>query len=145
MSSSAIRNWFRTQVIARVPSVPFIETVNVVPPNKNLPNLWSTLEFSSSTETRVSIGSRACFRETGEVVIIVLGLSGRGDTAVISAAELFRSAFFNVRESLALGGGEFGSLVLDAAEPPNTDSTENGNWFLASISCAYTFDTVRGS
>lgn len=142
MSSLAIRNWFRTELVSRVPTVPYKDTVNKDPNPKNLPDVWMTLEFATSSERRISLGNPACWREFGEVQIIVLGKSGLGDTAVLTAAEAVRAAFQNVREQISLPGGGNGSLVFDA-DTPNTDATENGNWFLASVSCSYTLDTVR--
>jgi len=139
MSSKAIRDWFRSELVTRVPTVPYFDTVNTIPENKNLPDLWCTLEFNGATEQRISLGSRACFREFGEVQIIFVGRSGRKDDAVIDAAEQVRQQFFGINAHFSDG-----DLTLDAAGPPNTDATENGNWFLGSVSCAYVFDTIRG-
>lgn len=143
MSSRAVRQWFRTEILTRVSDVEYKDTVNVVPSAKNLPDLWCTLEFSFASEERLSLGTRALFREYGTVQIIFLGLSGKGDDGVVSAAEEARAAFTGVSEELTVGA-ETGMLRIDAPEPPATDSTESGNWFLASVSCAYTFDVVRG-
>ena len=144
MSSRAVRQWFRSFLPSAVPSVPYVETVNIAPNPQNLPDLWSTLEFSNASEQRLTIGSQPIFREYGIVNVIVLGLSGRGDDAPLQAAELFRAALLNLSVQLPVGS-EFGDLRIDAAEPPNTDATESGNWFLASVSCSYTFDVVRVS
>jgi hypothetical protein len=129
-------------------TVPYLDTVNSIPNNKNLPDLWCTLEFSNATEDRISLGSPACYRELGEVTIVFVGRSGRQDDAVIDAAEIARKEFFHVNKRVQLVGTdppEYGDLTLDAAGPPNTDATENGNWFLGSVSCPYVFDTVRGT
>lgn len=144
MSSRAIRAWFRTFLPATVPGIPYIETVNIAPNPKNLPDVWATLEFSNASEQRLTLGTTAIFREYGMVNVVVLGLSGRGDDGVIEAAEAYRAALQNVSEQVAVGS-EFGTLRIDAAEPPNTDATESGNWFLASVSCSYTFDVVRAA
>jgi len=141
MSSIVVRNWFRSQIVTRVPSYPYFDTINKTPNHENLPDLWLTMEFANSSEQRISLGSPACWREFGEVTIIVLGKSGKGDVPVLTAAEVVKTAFENVHLMIPVGAGQ-GKLVFDA-DVPNTDATENGNWFLASVSCSYTFDTYR--
>lgn len=131
-------------MVLAVPGIPYLETVNQTPNQKNLPDLWATLEFSNVSEQRLTLGPNAIFREIGQVNIAVLGLSGRGDSTVVSAAELYRAAFSSISERVVIGSG-FGDMRIDAAEPPTTDPTESGNWFLGSVSCAYTFDVVRGA
>ena len=143
MSSRPVRQWFRSTLAAVPGGVPFKETVNSTPNPKNLPDLWVTVEFQNSSEQRMTLGSRALFREYGTVNIVILGLSGRGDEDVLAEAERYRSAFSNISTQLTAGVEE-GTLRIDAPEPPNTDATESGNWFLASVSCPYTFDVVRG-
>lgn len=145
MSSKVVRTWFREQIPLRVPSIPFFETINKEPPTQNLPSLWFTVEFTNPQEQRISLGERACWRETGQVGFVVLGRSGKGDDAVLDAAELIREAFRNSRPVLTVAPGEPGYLVIDGVEPPDTDVSESGNWFLASLSCPYTFDFVRGA
>lgn len=143
MSSRPVRQWFRTTLAAVPGGVPFKETVNSMPNPKGLPDLWATVEFQNSSEQRMTLGGRALFREYGTVNIVILGLSGKGDEDVLDAAELYRSAFSNISVEIP-AGAEVGTLRIDAPEPPNTDATESGNWFLASVSCPYTFDVVRG-
>jgi|SRR6185369_710543 len=146
MSSKAVRDWFRAELQARVDDVPYYDTVNTIEKQKGLPELWLTIEFHDATENRTSLGTRACFREFGNVVIIAVGKSGVGDGPVVDLAERVRNAFFGIHVSVPYGtGSDVGFLMLDAADPPNTESTENGNWFLGSVSCSYTFDTVRGT
>jgi len=144
MAHPAVRNWFRSQLVTRVPSIPYIDTINKAPNPENLPDIWVTMEFANSSEQRVSLGSPACWREFGEATFIVLGKSGKTDVPVLTAALTIRTAFLEVREMIAVAGvvnGQ-GKLVFDA-DTPNTDSTENGNWFLASVACSYTLDTYR--
>lgn len=144
MSSRAVRVWFRAQIVARAPTLPYHDTVNKTPNQRDLPALWSTIEFSNAAEQRLTLGGRAIFREIGQVTLIVLGESGRGDDAVVQQAEALRTAFSGVVVPLT-AGVETGILRIDAPDPPNTDSTESGNWFLASVSCPYTFDVTRGA
>lgn len=144
MSSRAVRQWFRGFAPAAVPSIPYFDTVNSMPDPKNLPDVWFTLEFANASEQRLTLGSQAIFREFGIVNIVVLGLSGKGDAAPMAAADLFYAAFLNIRQQIPVAA-TIGDLRIDAAEPPNTDATESGNWFLASVSCSYTCDVVRGT
>lgn len=143
MSSRAVRQWFRSFVPAAVPSVPYYDTVNRMPDPTALPDVWVTLEFANASEQRLTLGKRSVFREFGIVNVVVLGLSGKGDDAPMLAAELFRTALQEIAVQLSVGA-EVGTLRIDAPEPPNTDATESGNWFLASVSCSYQFDVVRG-
>lgn len=143
MSSRAVRQWFRAAVLAKVPTVPYYETVNRMPDPTALPDVWVTLEFANASEQRLTLGKRAIFREFGIVNIVVLGLSGKGDEAPMLVAEMFRTVFENIVAQVPVSG-EMGELRIDAPEPPNTDATESGNWFLASVSCSYQFDVVRG-
>lgn len=144
MSSRAVRTWFRQQIVARVPTLPYFDTVNTVPDNKSLPDYWVTVEFDNASEQRLTLGGQAIFREFGQVTLVVLGLSGRGDDTLLQWAEAVRTAFQAVSASVPVGAGS-GVLRVDAPDPPNTDVTESGNWFLASVSCPYTFDVVRGT
>jgi hypothetical protein len=144
MSSRAVRQWFRTFLPTAVPTLPYVETVNSAPNPQNLPDAWATLEFPNASEQRLTLGTSALFREYGMVNVIVLGLSGRGDDTIMEAAEAVRSALQGIAVQVAVGD-QFGTLRIDAAEPPNTDATESGNWFLASVSCSYTFDVVRAA
>jgi hypothetical protein len=142
MSSRAVRTWFRTFVPATVPTVPYVETTNKAPDPQNLPDTWCTLEFSGATEERLTLGTTPIFREYGNVNVIVLGLSGRGDDTILQAAELLRTALTGISLQIPVAS-TVGELRIDAPEPPNTEPTESGNWFLASVSCSYTLDVVR--
>jgi hypothetical protein len=139
--SPTVRKWFRDELGVRLPEYSYFDTINSTPDRKELPPLWLTLEFSGASDQRISLGSPSCWREYGEVQIVVLGKSGKSDEDVLIAAEAVRMAFFDVAESVPLTVGT-GHLKF-SADVPNTDTTENGNWFFASVSCAYTFDTVK--
>lgn len=142
MSSRAVRQWFRTRIPAIDATVPYIDTINSAPNPKNLPDLWVTLEFTTPSEQRLTIGPNAVFREFGVVNVIVLGLSGRGDDAVVAAAEVFKTGL-EFTGTLITVGATTGAFRIDAVDPPSTDTSESGNWFLCSVSCAYTLDVVR--
>ncbi len=142
MSSRAVRQWFRAQMPLVAPDVPFIDTVNTMPNPKNLPDLWATLEFNVPSEERLTIGSNPLSREYGVVNVVVLGLSGRGDDAVVQAAEVFKNGFAFKNEMLPVGA-TFGALRIDNVDPPSTELSETGNWFLCSVSCAYMLDVVH--
>jgi hypothetical protein len=123
-------------------TIPYIDTVNSTPSPKNLPDLWVTLEFNVPSEERLSIGPNALFREFGVVNVVVLGLSGRGDDAVVQAAEVFKAGF-QFRNATLSVGAESGVLRIDTVDPPSTELSESGNWFLCSVTCAYTLDVVH--
>lgn len=145
VASKAVRDWFRSQVSSPgVSGCPFHDTVNRVPDKRTLSDLpvWCTLEFQNPIESRVTLGPEATFVENGQVNVIILGKSGKGDGPVLEKAELFRQMFQVVHVQVPNGPG-VGYLHIDAPEPPSTDATESGDWFLASVSCAYTFEVTR--
>ncbi len=146
MSSSVVRAWFRSRVddTPGVVGCPFFDTLNKIPSKKDLSDVdvWCTLEFAGATEERITLGEPATFLENGQVNILVLGKSGRGDAVVLEYAEKLRDLFVRVHTGIPNGSGT-GYVHIDAADPPNTDATESGDWFLASVSCAYTFEFTR--
>ena len=123
-----------------VSGVPYHDTINTMPEPKVLTALvsWCTLEFMAPTEQRLTLGAPGLFRESGQVHVLVLTKSGKGDEAAVEASEAFRALFTGI--NLDTGGGR---LTIDAPEPPSTEPTESGNWFLASVICSYTYDVVR--
>lgn len=146
MSSVAVRDWFRARVVTPgITGCPYHDTVNKVPDKRILSDLpiWCTLEFQNPVESRLTIGPSATFLENGQVNVIVLGKSGKGDRPVLEKAELFRQLFQMVHVQIPNVPSGIGYLHIDAPEPPSTDATESGDWFLASVSCAYTFEVTR--
>lgn len=146
MASVAVRNWFRSKVTSPgISGCPYHDTVNRVPDKRTLSDLpiWCTLEFQNPIESRLTLGPQATFVENGQVNVIVLGKSGKGDAPVLAKAELFRQMFQSIHEQVMDGPVVLGYMHIDAPEPPSTDATESGDWFLASVSCAYTFEVTR--
>lgn len=146
MSTSALRDWFRNELQALVPEAPYKETLNVFPdlrtPEKA--TLWLTLEFENAVSVRSSLGRvQALFRETGQVNIIVLGLSGKGDGPVVQVAEQVRNHFRELRGSLVIPGTHAAYYELGELSPPDTAPTEDGNWFMCAVSCPYKLDLYR--
>lgn len=115
------------------------ETLNDVPdfvPDESLesaPPLWLTIDFASSNERRISIGSPACRRETGEVQIWVLGASGIGDRPVVDMADNVRS---KMRDKVLAP-----SIRTTDADPP-FHFPDDGDWFAAIVPVAYVYDFV---
>ena len=95
MSSELIRDAARAMVVDGLwpVTLPFHETINEEPDKPTLPDLWCTVHFESHNDDRASIGGPgvALKRERGVVRVLVLGLTGNGDGAAITAADLARA------------------------------------------------------
>lgn len=77
--------------------LPFYETVNEAPSIASLPVTWFTLGFEANADDPVSIGPAPEYRETGRVVLSIMGRAGTGDGTLITLADavppLIRSHF----------------------------------------------------
>lgn len=146
MSSMVFREWFRGQLTGLLPDAPFKETLNSIPeltsPTKV--TLWVTAEFENAGSNRASLGEKqVIFRETGQVNVLVIGLSGKGDGPVGNAGEQVRNHFRELRGSLSVPGALAAYYELGEPSPPDTAPNEDGNWFICAVSCPYKFDVYR--
>ena len=89
MCSAAIRTAARTlpNVATWPAGLPFYETVNEAPSIASLPATWFTLGFEAATDDPVSIGAAPEYRETGRVVVSIMGRAGTGDGTLIGLAD----------------------------------------------------------
>lgn len=146
MSSLVVRNFFRELIEQILPEAPFQPTVAVLHEKKNLPLLWSTAEFGTATNNRLTVGRPYLNQEVNNVDIVCVIESGKGPDAVIEVLGKVTKYFENFEEKRIYGSdGHTGTLRLDNVGPPNTDPYEDGNWLLGSVVCVYTFTDIRGS
>lgn len=146
MSSLVIRNFFRELVEQIIPEAPFQPTVAVLHDKKNLPQIWSTVEYGTATNSRLTVGRRYINQELNNVDIVCVGESGKGPDGILEILGKVTKYLENFEEQrIYAPDGSTGTLRLDNVGPPNTDPYEDGNWLLGSVVCVYTFTDIRGS
>lgn len=146
MTNPVLRGWFREQVDGLIPEAPYKETLNAIPALKTDPKttLWTTIEFENAVSTRQSLGTKqVLFREVGQVNIVVLGLSGKGDSIVTGVATRIADHFREYRGQLTITGTIAAYYEIGEPSPPDTAPTEDGNWFMCVVSCPYKLDVYR--
>lgn len=141
-----VYDWFRAQVDSGFEGVPFYATHGEMLQQKGLPNLWMTMETSNPSLDRLCVGNPALYRESGTVDIMFLVKSGRGPREALVAAQHFSDYMRNTFKVVELveDNGIVGNLQIPIVGAPDPDPFENGNWLLSSVSCTYTYDSVRG-
>ena len=143
-----VYKWFVATVPALTP-VEFQETQGILLAQKGLPDLWSTIEWDNGSRQRLTVGLRAIWREYGTATAIFLGKSGRGPTAVLEAAQAFADAMevHDVVKGIKLvePGDTTGKLRIENIGTPTPEPYEDDNWLVCSVSCVYTYDSVRGA
>lgn len=146
MSSSAIRNWSADLVRQVLPEAPFQKTISTLEQQKNLPEIWSTIEYTDAGSQRLTIGKRAIWREFGSFSVIILCKSGYGEEQITLLGEKFFNFATDVQQNIVEATtGITGRLRIENVSPPNADPYEDGNWASCSVVCVYAYDSVRGS
>jgi hypothetical protein len=82
---------------------------------------------------RVALGYPACYRETGSVIVHVIGRSGDGDSQVFNYAEQIRPFFDRPF---------IDDVRLIGTDPPTLSPTDNGEWLDVVVPVAYEWDYV---
>ena len=137
MSSRFVRASFRMAWPALLPGLALIETINRDPSPGGLPTVWATVLFAMTAEERVSLGSPACYRETGEILVTCICRSGDGDLPAVDAAESVRSAFHDWHDPTGL------LAIIDTSPPPDTEYGDSrGRWYAVEVPLGYRYDRV---
>jgi len=141
-----VYDWFRARVDPGFEGAPFYATQGEMLEQKGLPNIWYTMETTNPTMDRLTIGDPALYREAGVVVIVFMVKAGRGPREALVAAQHFSDYMRNTFKKVELteDNGITGTLQFPLIGAPDPDPFENGNWLLCSVSCTYTYDSVRG-
>lgn len=144
-----VYDWFRARVEGGFEDAPFYATQGEMLEQKGLPNLWLTMETSNPSLDRLTVGNPALYRESGNVVFMFMIKSGLGPREALVAAQHFsdymRNTFSPQAIELTEDNGIVGNLQIPIVGAPDPDPFENGNWLLSSVSCTYTYDSVRGA
>lgn len=150
MPNPVVHEWFKTTIAAKAAPVQFIETQGMLTQQKGLPGTWVTLEYDNGSRQRLTTGLRALWREYGTATAVFLCKSGSGPAAVLAAAQAFADSIesdlaISLGVDLVEASGAAGKLRIDNISPPNGEPYEDGNWLVCSVSCVYTYDSVRGA
>jgi len=142
-----VYDWFRGRMAAGITDVPFYETQGIMLQQKELPEMWATMEVSNPGMLRLCVGEPALWREFGSLTVVFLGKSGRGVRDLLVQAQAFadtmRENYYQI--DLVEDSGTTGTLRVETIGSPEPDPYEDGNWMLCSVTCSYTYDSVRGA
>jgi hypothetical protein len=106
--------------------------VNDDPDHDSIEDLWATAEYVAFNEERISLGSPACWRESGTITIVISGISGDGDAALLVASNNIRNAY---------RGWDVDKISVIKVDPPQaTPSFSDGNWYSMEINLTYDYD-----
>ena len=145
MASPNVRQWFIDLIGRLMPDAPFQETDGVLTQSKNLPEVWSTLEFDIDSNQRLSVGREHIEREYGTCTVLVLIKAGRGPMVGLRILEMFaQKAKELYQEDLREAGGLRATARLENVGPPNSEPYEDGNWLVCSVAIVYSYDAIRG-
>lgn len=145
MASPVVRVFF-TEQIQRLANVPFQETDGTLVVQKDLPELWATVEFDVGSTQRLSVGRTFLEKEYGTGTVIFLIKAGRGPLEVSKIAQAFRLALLAMYQQDVTEDetGITGTVRIENIGPPNGEPYEDGNWLVCSVACVYTYECVRG-
>lgn len=138
MSSAAVRTAFRNLAADASWPAPFVESVSFATEPSSLPDLWTTLAFSTFENGPIGIGPvPRDQRERGVVEAFALGRTGLGDAAVVTTAEQMRDALY------AWGGFPSTFHLTQVGAPSDPDQAGDGSWYAASVRAEYFYDYVQ--
>lgn len=145
MSSPVVRNWCEQTAITLLPEAPFQKTIGMLWQERNLPEVWSTMEYANASVQRMTIGKRAIWNETGSFTFNVLGKSGFGENAMLEMLQRYCDLAIDLRVELMEQSGQLGTLQIENVGTPNCEPYEAGNWLIATVVSVYTYVSVRGT
>ena len=145
MTSSVVKAYAEQIVRTVVPNAPFQDTIGVLWKVKDLPEVWSTIEYSDAINQRLTVGPKAIWREQGSFTVVLVGKSGFGVDALQRMGESVTDLLQDKQQRLIEDRGISGMFRFDSVGLPNPDQFEDGNWILCEIVCVYTYDSVRGA
>src|SRR3982750_390191 len=137
MSANAVRDAFRAKLSGLL--VPdgfaYVESVNLAESTRDLPPKWYTLDFPPASESRISLGVPALFREQGRVTVAIWTPQQTTDDDAVTAAE-------TVRQEMANWFDPTGMIRVESAQPA-TDADGGdfrGSFYGSTVDLFYAFD-----
>lgn len=140
MSADRVRDAFRAALSGLL--VPegfeFVESINHAETTKTLPDNWYTLDFLPASDSRISLGVPALFRETGRCMVAIFTPHQTLDQSAVDAAEVVRAAMANWFDPS-------GSVrVLTAQPPTDLDGGDfRGSYYGITVDLLYQFDRMQ--
>jgi hypothetical protein len=146
MASPHVRQWFMDKITQLAPAAPFQETDGILVNQKNLPEMWATLEFDVGSNQRLSVGKQYLEREYGTASVLFLMKAGRGPFEVMRIAQQFADRCKEIYQEEVYEEltGIKGTARFENVGPPNSEPYEDGNWLVCSLAIVYSYDSVRG-
>ena len=140
MSSPAVREAIRAAWPTLTPTIPYVETINVTPPEADVaPAVWATITFEASTRDDQTMGSRPWIEEAGVAVVVFLAYAGVGDDAVVAAADEVTLAWTGWIDPTK-------SIWIHSVDPPRPpDSEAVGDIYRMAVGLNYRYQTRGGS
>jgi len=118
-----------------MPGLQLYATINEEPDRNMLPDNWATVDYLPSGDPQVSLGSPACFREQGTILVVVFVLPGLGYSQAITLADQVRDVFRDWKDPTS-------EIEILQADPPDGGAASDGRWFAASVSLSYQYDRL---
>jgi len=140
MSAAAVRDAFRAQVsgLLAPDGFEFVESINHAETTKSLPSNWYTLDFLPASDSRISLGVPALFRESGRVAVAIFTPHQTLDQSAVDAAETVRAAMANWTDPT-------GFIRVLAAQPPtDLDGGDfRGSYYGITVDLLYQYDRMQ--
>lgn len=113
----------------------YVEIKAVRVDNEALPAKFLAVEFINPNERRISLGSPACWRETGTARVWVAGLSGGGEVPIVERAD-------EVREFFRGWSVPADKISVESVSPPSQVLQQSaGRWFMLVVDVAFKRDS----
>ena len=135
MSSLAVREAFEGAWTTLMPGLTLYATINEEPDRDALPDSWATVDYIPQDDPQISLGTQACWRESGVILVVVFALPGQGDTVSTALADQVANTFRSWKASLI-------DMSIYQASPPESGGASDGRWFAASVSLSYQYDRL---
>lgn len=132
MSSLIIRNTIKSELQLNFSYIQFYNTLAYALDRENLPDIWQTIEFTNSSNTPISIGKNACWREISLVNIYVVVETGAGEDQAIVELGNIANHFRYFNDNSGLRVATVGS--------PETSDQSDGRWLICTLSLEVNYD-----
>lgn len=137
MASQSVIDSFKSVIAAVDPAVPIVEAAAVQNDNSELPDLFQVLVFTGADSRRTAIGPQPCFRETGNLTVLVYGVSGDGEALIRVHAEALSVVLAPYIDPAI-------HLFVNSCSPPENPTLEsNGRWYPLAINITFDRDITK--
>lgn len=135
MSSTIVRQTFRTALQTFFPAVQYVPSLAERVDNETLEPLWHTIEFVPESDGPVALGTPTCCREIGTARVWVMSQTGAGDEIATTHADAVIAAFRNFRDTP-------NGIRVTTYQPPQTAQQSDGRWLQLAVELRYSRDYI---